>query len=214
MSDLIDVRAFKRLHPLAEVAGTYGVQLRPSGRALLGRCPFHPDHGRPNFYVYPASDAADDSFFCYRCPVGGDVIRFVELLERVKFKEAVARLSGDAAPPAIAVRPPVCRPRSARRTVSDGSRLGPLERACLAAAVELYANRLDRDLQCRRYLDSRGIRSETAQACRLGFAAGLRRPAGWVSPQVMSWWPTCAGEGCPSMLHAARGSSHTPGTSS
>jgi DNA primase len=172
MSDLIDVRAFKRLHPLAEVAGRYGVELRPSGRALLGRCPFHRDHGRPNFYVYPAPDVADDSFFCYRCPVGGDVIRFVELLERVKFKDAVARLSGNAQVAGAAVHAAACRPRSARRTVSDRAQLGPLERACLAAAVELYANRLDRDVTCRRYLDSRGIQPATAQSCRLGYAAG------------------------------------------
>jgi DNA primase len=49
---------------------------------------------------------------------------------------------------------------------------GPLERACLAAAVELYANRLATDLRAQRYLDSRRISRETAAACRLGYAAG------------------------------------------
>ena len=166
MSDLIDVRACKRAHPLADVAGRYGVQLRPSGRALLGRCPFHSDHGRPNFHVYPAPDAADDSFFCYRCPVGGDVIRFVELIERVSFRDAVARLTDDSAQP----------PRQPRncpgRGWFNGRQAGPLERACLAAAVELYANRLASDLNAQRYLDSRGISRDTAGGCRLGYAAG------------------------------------------
>ena len=163
----IDVRAFKRAHPLAEVAARYGVELRPSGRALVGRCPFHPDGGRPNLHVYPAADAADDAFFCYRCPLGGDVIRFVELLERVPFRQAVEHLAARSGMSMPLPQAPV-----AARWRPHGRAMGAIEQACLAAAVELYANRLASDLKARRYLEQRGIGWPTAEACRLGYAAG------------------------------------------
>ena len=48
----IDTQALKRTYPIAEVVARYGIDLRPSGRALIGRCPFHDDGGRPNLHVY------------------------------------------------------------------------------------------------------------------------------------------------------------------
>lgn len=54
---------------LAQLAGCYA-ELRPSGRASVGRCP-HPDHEdrSPSFYVY-----ADRHFHCYGCRWHGDVV--------------------------------------------------------------------------------------------------------------------------------------------
>ena len=86
----IDTQALKRTYPIAEVVARYGIDLRPSGRALIGRCPFHDDGGRPNLHVYECSD----SWYCYRCAVGGDVISFVEQMEHVGFREAVERIAG------------------------------------------------------------------------------------------------------------------------
>lgn len=53
---------------LAELAGHH-TDLKPSGRALVGRCP-HPDHEdeNPSFHVYP-----EGRFFCYGCRWRGDV---------------------------------------------------------------------------------------------------------------------------------------------
>ena len=47
----IDVAALKRGHPVVEVVTGYGIELRPVGRALVGRCPLHDDGGRPNLHV-------------------------------------------------------------------------------------------------------------------------------------------------------------------
>jgi hypothetical protein len=50
----VDVEALKRAHPIEEVAGSLGIELRRLGRALVvGRCPLHDDRGRPNFHVWP-----------------------------------------------------------------------------------------------------------------------------------------------------------------
>ncbi|PZS10745.1 MAG: hypothetical protein DLM70_00305, partial [Chloroflexi bacterium] len=129
----IDVEALKRDHRVEEIIERYGIELRAGGRALLGRCPFHDDGGRPNLYVYPSTK----SWYCYRCSVGGDVISFVERIEGVGFRDAVARLTGESQRATEATQRPMRGPKSRE---SHRPAWEPDERACLAAAVELYHN--------------------------------------------------------------------------
>ena len=104
----VDVEALKEAHPVQEVLAAYGVELRRQGRAAVGRCPFHADHGRPNLHVW--ADTA--SWFCFRCCVGGDVLRFVELAEGLSFREAVQHLTGAPGSERVAV-PGSVRPKVA-----------------------------------------------------------------------------------------------------
>jgi len=159
----IDTDAIKRDCPLEEVATRYGVALRPVGRALVGRCPFHRDGGRPNLYVYPASR----TWYCYRCAIGGDVIGFVERIEGVGFREAVARLvNGETTLPRLAAQPP----KRQRIRTAQPRTLGPADRACLAAAVEFYHNQLLGDPNVLAYVTGRGIDRATIERCRVGYA--------------------------------------------
>jgi DNA primase len=48
-----DLETLKQSNPLDDVVARYGVELRRQGRALVGRCPFHEDGGRPNLHVWP-----------------------------------------------------------------------------------------------------------------------------------------------------------------
>ena len=48
-----ELEALKQAHPVQEVVAQYGVELRRQGRAFVGRCPLHADHGRPNLHVWP-----------------------------------------------------------------------------------------------------------------------------------------------------------------
>lgn len=165
MTDTIDTAALKRDHPVEDVIAGYGVVLRPQGRSLVGRCPFHLDRGRPNLYVYPGNR----SWYCYRCALGGDVIHFVERIEGVGFRAAVGLLGGTAIPRhtcAQRVGPPA-KPRS-----RQCGALGSEERACLAATVELYHNRLLAEPGALGYVVGRGIDRATVEGCRLGYAAG------------------------------------------
>src|SRR4051794_24182466 len=67
------------------------VQLRKSGATWKGLCPFHGEK-TPSFHVN-----GDKGFFhCFGCGVGGDVIKFVELYDKVSFPEAVRQLAGRA----------------------------------------------------------------------------------------------------------------------
>src|SRR5437899_997996 len=100
-SKRVDVEALKVNHPIQDVVARYGIELRRQGRAAIGRCPFHPDHGRPNLHVWGDTR----SWWCFRCNVGGDVIRFVELAEGVTFREAVDRLSAGGSVGLLIARP-------------------------------------------------------------------------------------------------------------
>lgn len=61
--------------------------LRKVGGRLVGRCVFHQDK-LPSFTIYPQQN----SFYCYSCNQGGDIIKFVELKEQCSFREAIKYL--------------------------------------------------------------------------------------------------------------------------
>ncbi|MBR5135101.1 MAG: DNA primase, partial [Clostridia bacterium] len=67
------------------------VSLRSRGRTHVGLCPFH-NEKTPSFHVYPDTN----SFFCFGCQAGGDVITFVKKIEHLDYMDAV-RLLADRA---------------------------------------------------------------------------------------------------------------------
>lgn len=62
---------------------------------------------------------------------------------------------------------PLAKLRSRQTNPAD-----PAERACVAAAVDVYHNRLLADPRALRYVEARGLDHATVEACRLGFVAG------------------------------------------
>jgi DNA primase len=77
------VERLKREVPIADVIGQY-VPLHPSGKNLVGHCPFHEDH-RPSFTVFPVTG----TFHCFGCRKHGDVITFVREIERLGFADTL-----------------------------------------------------------------------------------------------------------------------------
>lgn len=82
------IETLKRQTDLVAVVRAHGIELRRRGRSYFGRCPFHTEQV-PSFAV--SRDAG--LYHCFGCGAGGDVIRFVERLEQVSFREAVRRLA-------------------------------------------------------------------------------------------------------------------------
>jgi len=72
---------------IVEVVGER-VALRRRGREFLGLCPFHPDH-TPSLWVNPQKGI----FKCFSCGAGGDAIKFVQLREKIGFREALESLA-------------------------------------------------------------------------------------------------------------------------
>lgn len=179
-----EIERIKARHPIESLVESYGIELKPSGRALVGRCFLHLDSGRPNLYVYP--DTA--SWYCYRCCVGGDVIDFVRLIEQVGFREAVERLEGDKPAPATRARTQPARP--ARRPRCG---VGPPDEEAyraLSAAVEYYRNSLLLEPSALGYATERGVSKETLDRLHVGYCAGtgLLRYLSWLHiPERFAW---------------------------
>ena len=79
------------LHLHADIVQVIGdvVSLKRSGATWKGLCPFHGEK-TPSFHV----NREKGFFHCFGCHVGGDVIKFMELHEKVSFPEAVRMLAG------------------------------------------------------------------------------------------------------------------------
>lgn len=51
-------------------------------------CPFHLEN-TPSFIIY------EYSFYCFGCGVGGDIIRFVQMLDNLSFIDTIIKLNSD-----------------------------------------------------------------------------------------------------------------------
>jgi len=157
-----DIAAIRAAHPIVDTVAGAGVELRRSGRRFVGRCPFHRD-ADPSLTLYPESQ----SWYCYACDVGGDVIDFMARLHGTGFKETADRLSH-----AVPAWPANVTPLPTRR---EPRTLSGEELAILDATVAYYERSLT-DTDARAYLARRGISLETARAARVGYGGrGLTR---------------------------------------
>ncbi len=68
---------------IEQIIGAY-VPLRRRGRNLVGLCPFH-NEKTPSFTVYPENQ----SYYCFGCGAGGEVINFIRRIENLDYVEAV-----------------------------------------------------------------------------------------------------------------------------
>ena len=76
-----------RRNDIEDVVQSY-VQLRRRGRTCTGLCPFHTEK-TPSFVVYPETQ----SFYCFGCGAGGDVITFIKKISNLEYVEAVKLLA-------------------------------------------------------------------------------------------------------------------------
>jgi len=86
--DQIDTDKLKSNVDILDIVGNY-VSLKKYGKVYKSLCPFH-DEKTPSFTIYRQTQ----SFYCFGCGVGGDIIKFIELIENLSFIEAAARLGG------------------------------------------------------------------------------------------------------------------------
>jgi DNA primase len=135
------------------------VSLKKTGATYKGLCPFHGEK-TPSFQVN-----RDKGFFhCFGCGAGGDVIKFLELHEKVGFQDAVKQLAqrfGMALP---------------ELEQSEEQKASAVEREALLKIHEVAAGWFREQLlspvgaRIRRQISQRGITDATAEAMGLGFA--------------------------------------------
>lgn len=78
---------------IISVAQSY-VELKHSGSTFSCRCPFHTEK-TPSCHFYPQTQ----SFYCFGCGAGGDVVNFIRLIESLDYIEAVRFLAQRAGMP-------------------------------------------------------------------------------------------------------------------
>lgn len=84
----IDVDTIKAKSDIVTVIENY-TELRKSGKNFTGRCPIHQDK-HPSMTVYPDQQ----SWHCFGCNRGGDVIAFIMAVENTDFRGATTILGG------------------------------------------------------------------------------------------------------------------------
>jgi DNA primase len=138
------------------------VPLRQSGATWKGLCPFHGEK-TPSFHVN-----RDKGFFhCFGCGVGGDVIKFVELSDKLTFPEAVRQL-------AARVGLPVPDPEDDQEGESKRDREALLKAHEVAATWFREQLTGPQGAAARRLLASRGLTQATIDQLGMGYAPASR----------------------------------------
>ena len=69
------------------IENLYSGTLKKTGKVKMGVCPFH-EEDTASFAIYPATN----TWYCFACGVGGDVVSFYMKLHSVDFKTALENL--------------------------------------------------------------------------------------------------------------------------
>jgi DNA primase len=145
---------------IVEVVGGY-VRLQRSGRDHKALCPFHSER-TPSFSVSQEKQA----WYCFGCQEGGDVLTFVEKIERIDFLQALEMLAERAG-----VELERSRPQDHQRGLARRRRARVLE---LNPRAQAYYEHIlwstPAGAPGRALLAERGVAEETARQFGLGFA--------------------------------------------
>ena len=156
------IEDLKRQADIVVVIQDY-VSLKKTGATYKGLCPFHGEK-TPSFHVN-----RDKGFFhCFGCGVGGDVLKFLELHDKIGFHDAVKLL---------AQRFGMSLPELEQ---NDEQRASAVEREGLLkvheAAAAWFAQQLNSPAgaRIRKQIADRGVTAATSDALGLGFAPSGR----------------------------------------
>jgi DNA primase len=158
MSQVDQVRAAV---DIVKFIGDY-VKLRKTGANYTGLCPFHSEK-TPSFAVHPIKQI----FHCFGCGVGGDVFKFVMLIDSLPFPEALRRVAEK-----VGVR---IEEREGDATYDANTKLRNTLMKMHDVAARFFAAQLGATAEgraARGYLADRGITDEMVGRFRIGYAPG------------------------------------------
>jgi DNA primase catalytic core len=149
------IEAIKRDIDLAAFIESRGIMLKKNGKGYVGLCPFHEDTN-PSLSV----NTQKNLWQCFGCGTGGDIIRFVELMDKVSFPAAVKQLSAAGSQLSQSVQSlPAIKPNHS----TEKTALTVKEQKLLARVVGYYQHTLTQDHSGINYLkNERGIADNQA----------------------------------------------------
>lgn len=140
--------------PLEEIARTY-VDLKRRGRIYVCNCPFHSEK-TPSCTIFPDTQ----SFYCFGCGAGGDVITFVQRIENLDFMDSVKLLAQKCGMTIPEQEADAAQTRMRKRIFAVNR----------AAANFYYRMLTGRDKRGLQYFVSRHLTTATIKKYGLGFA--------------------------------------------
>ncbi len=158
MSQVEQVRAAA---DIVKIVGDY-VKLHKTGANYSGLCPFHQEK-TASFSVHPIKQI----FHCFGCGVGGDVFKFVMLMDSLSFPEALRRVAEK-----VGVR---IEEREGQETYDANTKLRTSLMKLHDSAARFFAAQLGATAEgraARAYLTDRGITDEMVGRFRIGYAPG------------------------------------------
>lgn len=150
MIDQNSIEQLKQIINIVDVVSNY-IELRRAGANYIANCPFH-NEKTPSFVVSPAKGY----FKCYGCGVGGDSISFVMQKENIEFYEAIEQLAS-------------MYNFTLSYTNTKQTRDSSYE-SLLEKIAKYYQKQLNSNQSVLKYLDDRGITSQSIEKFAIGFS--------------------------------------------
>ncbi len=149
------VEEIKSKLSIVDVVSSY-IKLERAGSNFKARCPFH-NEKTASFFISPSRE----TYHCFGCNRGGDMLSFVQEIEGVDFRGALGLLAERA---------------GIRVTTSEPGMNQEREKilAVLEEATKFFSGHLMRNKEAHEYLLKRGVSDQTIKDFRLGYA-----PAEW-----------------------------------
>jgi DNA primase len=134
------------------------IPIEKKGKNFIALCPFHQDTN-PSMSISPDKQI----FKCFVCGTGGSAIQFIQQYEKIPFPSAVRKLAEY-----VGFDDPLLK----EEPLSDAQKASLPFYACLADTVEFYQFILasNEGEQARQYLVGRGLKEETLQSFKIGYA--------------------------------------------
>jgi len=139
---------------IVDLVGGY-VRLQKKGKDYGALCPFHSEK-TPSFMVSEAKQI----FKCFGCQKGGDVFKFIMLMENLTFPESIHQLAESQGIPL---------PQSTKKSEAESVRRQRLLKI-LEIATQFFCQQLERKKEALAYLKDRQITQETIHQFSIGYA--------------------------------------------
>jgi len=138
---------------LVEIVSQY-VNLRRSGRTMVGLCPFH-NEKTPSFHVNPERQR----WKCFGCGEGGDVFTFIQKIDNLTFREALEHLARKVG---VEIR----RTQQSAKVYTEKD----IVLRANNVACEFFRSQLRESSRALGYLERRGLSESTIEKYLIGYA--------------------------------------------